>query len=190
MASSSASVAAMPVPSTDLIMRDFTMVRNYAVLEDEISMPDAPPSRTVQEQPWLRDVYMSICHELNHQDKVISEMHLHREDLALTASGLCKAYNMLFQQPHLIFDQQADALVTAQRQDFLQFETASTQFAEDVRLAIKDFEMLAMASISKTHIHSLEGLGASGADGTLPNLLPIHRASWRLLEHAGANQLA
>ena len=44
-----------------------------------------------------------------------------------------------------MFDQQADALATAQRQDFMQFETASTQFAEEVRLAIKFSEMSAKA---------------------------------------------
>ena len=34
--------------------------------------------------------------------------------------------------------------------------------------------------ISKTQNYYLEDLGALGADGRLPNLLPIHRASWRL----------
>ena len=53
-----------------------------------------------------------------------------REDPKLNAPGLCKAYNMLLRQQHLLFDQQAEALSTAQRQDFMQFETASTQFAE------------------------------------------------------------
>ena len=52
---------------------------------------------------------------------------------------------MLFRQQHLIFDRQADALATAQHQDFMQFETASTQFAEEVRLAIKYSEMSAKA---------------------------------------------
>ena len=36
MASASASAAATPAPSTDLIMRDFTMVRNNSVLEDDL----------------------------------------------------------------------------------------------------------------------------------------------------------
>ena len=44
---------------------------------------------------------------------------------------------MLLRQQHLMFDQQADTLATAQRQDFMKFEMASTLFAEDVRLAIK-----------------------------------------------------
>ena len=44
-----------------------------------------------------------------------------------------------------MFHQQADALATAQRQDFMQFETVSTQFAEEVRLAIKYSEMSAKA---------------------------------------------
>ena len=72
-------------------------------------------------------------------------MQLKREDPERNAPGLCKAYNMLLRQPHLIFDQQADALATAQRQDFMQFETASTLFAKEVRLAIKYSKMSAEA---------------------------------------------
>ena len=44
-----------------------------------------------------------------------------------------------------MFDQQAEVLATAQPQYFMQFETASTQFAEEVRLAIKYSEMSAEA---------------------------------------------
>ena len=72
-------------------------------------------------------------------------MQLNREDLERNAPGLCKAYNMLLRQQHLMFDQQADVLATAQCQEFMQFETASTQFAEEVRLAIKYSEMSAEA---------------------------------------------
>ena len=68
-----------------------------------------------------------------------------REDPDHNAPGLCKAYNMLLWQQHLLCDQQAEALSTAQRQDFMQFETASTQFAEEVRLVIKYSEMTAEA---------------------------------------------
>ena len=114
MASASAS-AATPAPDTDLVMRDFTMVRNNSVLDDEIQVPDAPPPRTVHGPQWLRDAYQAICHEINRLDRVIAEMQLNREDPERNAPGLCKAYNMLLRQQHLIFDQQADALATAQR---------------------------------------------------------------------------
>ena len=144
MASASAS-AATPAPDTDLFMRDFTIVRNNSVLDDEIQVPDAPPPRTVYGPQWLRDAYQAICHEINRLDRVSAEMQLNREDPERNAPGLCKAYNMLLWQQHLIFDQQADALATAQRQDFMQFEPASTQFAEEVRLAIKYSEMSAEA---------------------------------------------
>ena len=112
------------------------MVRNNSVLDDELQVPDAPPPRTVHGPQWLRNAYMAICHEINRLDRVIAEMQLAHEDPACTAPGLCKAYDMLLQQQHLLFDQQADALATAQRQDFMQFQTASTQFAEEVRLAV------------------------------------------------------
>ena len=108
-------------------------------------MSNAPPFQTVQGPQWFRDAYQSICHELNRLDRVIVEMQLNREDPKRNAPGLCKAYNMLLRQQHLMFDQQAEVLATAQRQDFMQFETTSTQFAEEVRLAIKYSEMLAEA---------------------------------------------
>ena len=103
MASASAS-AATPAPDTDLVMRDFTMVRNNSVLDDEIQVPDAPPPRTVHGPQWLCDAYQAICHEINSLDRVIAEMQLNREDPERNAPGLCKAYNMLLQQQHLIFD--------------------------------------------------------------------------------------
>ena len=118
MASASA-LAATPAPDTDLVMRDFTMVRNNSVLDDEIQVPGAPPPRTVYGPKWLRDAYQAICHEINRLDRVIAEMQLNREDPERNAPGLCKAYNMLLWQQHLIFDQQADALATAQRQNFM-----------------------------------------------------------------------
>ena len=112
MASASAS-AATPAPDTDLVMRDFTMVRNNSVLDDEIQEPDALPPQTVHGPQWLRDAYMAICHKFNPLDRVIAEMQLTNEDPARTAPGLCKVYNMLLRQQHLLFDQQADALATA-----------------------------------------------------------------------------
>ena len=148
--------ASTPAPDTNLVMRDFTMVRNNSVLDDKIQVPDAPPPRTVHGAKWLRDAYMSICHGVNRLDRVISEMQLNYEDPARNAPDLCKAYNMLLRQQHLLFDQQADALATAQRQDFMQFETASTQFAEEVQLAIKYSEMSAEARTQDAGLEMLK----------------------------------
>ena len=122
------------------------MVRNNSASDEEIHVPDAPPPWTMHGPQWLRDAYEAICHEINCLDWVIAEMQLNREDPERNAPGLYKAYNMLLRQQHLIFDQQADALAMAQPHDFMQFETASTQFAEEVRLAIKYSEMSAEAS--------------------------------------------
>ena len=141
----SASAAATPAPDTDLVMRDFTMVRKNSVLDDEIQVPDAPPPRTVHGPQWLRDAHQAICPEINRLDRVIYEIQLNREDPERNVPGLCNAYNMLLRQQHHMFDPQAEALATAQRQDFMQFETASTQFAEEFRLAIKYSEMSAEA---------------------------------------------
>ena len=109
----SASAAATPAPYTDLVMGHFTMVRNNSVLDDEIQIPNAPPPRIVHSPQLLHDTYMSICHEINRLDRVISEIQLAHEDPTRTAPGLFKSYNMLLRQQHLLFDQQADALATA-----------------------------------------------------------------------------
>ena len=98
MASASASAAATPAPSTDLVMRDFTMVRNNSVLEDDLQMEEAPHPRTVHGPQWLRDAYLSICHEINCLDGVITAMQDAREDPERNAPGLCKAYKMLLRQ--------------------------------------------------------------------------------------------
>ena len=121
------------------------MFRNNSVLKDDLQMEEAPPPRTVHGLQWLWDAYHSICHEINRLDGVITAMQDAREDPEHIAPGLCKAYNMLLRQQHLLFDQQAEALSTAQRQDFRQFEMASTHFADEVRLAIKYSEMTAEA---------------------------------------------
>ena len=156
----SASAAATHAADTDLIMRDVTMVRNNSVLDDEIQVPDAPPPPTVHGPQWLRDAYQAIYHEINRLDRVIAEMQLNREDPERNARGLCKAYNMLLRQEHLIFDQQADAQATALRQDFMQFETASTQFAEEVRLPIKYSEMTAEARTQDAGRETLKHLSS------------------------------
>ena len=121
------------------------MVRNNSVLEDNLQVEEAPPPRMVHGPQWLRDAYLSICHEINRLDGVITVMQDAREDPERNAPGLCKAYNMLLWQQHLLFDQQAESLSTAQCQDFMQFETASTQIAEEVQLAIKYSQMTAEA---------------------------------------------
>ena len=81
------------------------MVRNNSVLDDEIQVPDAPPPQTVHGPQWLRDADEAICHEIKRLDWVIAEMQFNREDPERNAPGLCKAYNMLLRQQHLIFNQ-------------------------------------------------------------------------------------
>ena len=121
------------------------MVRNNSVLEDDLQMEEAPPPRTVHGPQWLRDAYLSIYHKINCPDGVVTAMQDASEDPERNTPGLCKAYNMLLRQQHLLFNQQAEALSTAQRQDFMQFEMACTQFAEEVWLANKYSEMTAEA---------------------------------------------
>ena len=81
------------------------MLRNNSVLVDDLQMEEAPPPRMVHGLQWLRDAYLLICHEINGLDGVMTAMQDAREDPSRNAPGLCKAYNMLLQQQHLLFDQ-------------------------------------------------------------------------------------
>ena len=90
------------------------MVRNNSVLTEDLLIEEAPPPRTVHGPQWLRDAYLSICHEINRLDGVITAMQDAREDPERNAPGLCKAYNILLRQQPRLFDQQAEALSTAQ----------------------------------------------------------------------------
>ena len=96
MASASASATAAPVPSAYLVMRDFTMVRNNSVLEDDLQMEEAPPPRKVHGPQWLRDAYLSISHEINHLDGVITAMQDAREDHERNSPGLCKVLHLMW----------------------------------------------------------------------------------------------
>ena len=80
MASASASAAATPAPSTNLVMPDLTMVRNNSVLEDKISMPDAPPYQTVQGLQCRNNAYMVMRHWTRFGT---TAAHLEREALML-----------------------------------------------------------------------------------------------------------
>ena len=82
-------------------------------------MEEAAPPQTVHGPQWLCDAYLSICHELNRLYGVFTSMQVAHEDPEHNASGQFQAYNMLLQQQHLLFDQQAEDLFTAQRQDFM-----------------------------------------------------------------------
>ena len=57
-------------------------------------MEEAPPPKMVQGPQWLRDAYLSICHEINRLDRVITAMQDAREDPDRNSPVLFKAYNM------------------------------------------------------------------------------------------------
>ena len=53
------------------------------------------------------------------------------------APGIVAAYHTLLKQQNSVFEQQSDELQSAGHLDYVQFEAASNQFAEETRMALE-----------------------------------------------------
>ena len=144
MASSAASSYAVPAGmSFELACRDWTMEKHSSVLEDEL-MEDAPgqsvsagstpavTARKVIAPVWLQRAYEKINNDLQSMATVIQKLQDERQDPNHVAPGIVAAYHPLLKQQNVLFEQQTDDLQSARRLDYVQFEAASTQFAEEI----------------------------------------------------------
>ena len=68
---------------------------------------------------------------------VIQKLQDERQDPNHVAPGIVAAYHTLLKQQNVLFEQQTDDLQSARRLDYVQFEAASTQFAEETRMALE-----------------------------------------------------
>ena len=68
---------------------------------------------------------------------VIQKLQDERQDPNHIAPGIVAAYHTLLKQQNVLFEQQTDDLQSARRLDYVQFEAASTQFAEETRMALE-----------------------------------------------------
>ena len=68
---------------------------------------------------------------------VIQKLLSECQDPNHVAPDIVAAYHMLLKQQNALFEQQTEDLQTACRVDYVQFEAASTQFAEETRLALE-----------------------------------------------------
>ena len=143
-ASSSAPAAPM---SFELACRDWTMEKHSSVLEDEL-MEDAPghsvsagstpavTARKVNTPVWLQRAYDRINGDLQSMATVIQKLLDKRQDPNHVAPGTVAAYHTLLKQQNVLFEQYTEDLDSARRLDYVQFEAASTQFAEETRMAL------------------------------------------------------
>lgn len=136
---------------TDVVMRDFVMVKYDNVLEkDDVSMSDALEyTKRVNAPRWLSDAYGRISNDIRHLGEALVQLKNEQQDPNVVAPRLVQAYNVMLQQQNALFDQQADALRNAQRHDFRRLEAASTQFASEISMAVQYAQLKAEDKISE-----------------------------------------
>ena len=124
------------------------MEKHSSVLEDEL-MENTPgqsvsagstlavTARKVNAPVWLQRAYNKINGDLQSMATVIQKLLDKRQDPNHVAPGIVAAYHTLLKQQNFLFEQQSEALQSARRLDYVQFEAASTQFAEETRMALE-----------------------------------------------------
>ena len=154
MASSTASSSTEPL-RRELVCRDWNMEKHTSVLEDEL-MENAPgqsvtagstpavTAGTVNAPIWLQRAYDKINNDLQSMVTVNQKLLSERQDPNHVAPGIVDAYHTLLKQQNALFEQQTEDLQTARRVDYVQFEAASTQFAEETRMALEYVSKSAM----------------------------------------------
>ena len=118
-----------------------------SVLEDDL-MEDAPgqlvaagstladTARKVNAPVWLQRAYKKINNDLQSKAMVIQKHQDEREDPNHVAPSIVVAYHTLHKQQNVLFWLQTDDLQSVRRLDYVHFEAASTQFAEETRMAL------------------------------------------------------
>ena len=86
---------------------------------------------------WLQRAYEKINSNLQNMVTVIQKLQDERQESNHVASSTGATYHTLLKQQNVLFAQQTEDLQSARRLDYVQFDVASTQFAEETRMAIK-----------------------------------------------------
>ena len=81
--------------------------------------------------------YEKINNDLQSMATVIQKLQDEHHDPNHVAPGIVAAYHMLLKQQNVLFKQQTDNIQSAFRLVYVQFESASTQFAEETRMALE-----------------------------------------------------
>src|SRR6266705_2581609 len=83
----------------------------------------------------MSDAYGRISSDIRRLGDALVLLRQQQQDPNAVAPHLVQAYKAMLQQQDALFAQQTDALYNAQRQDYLRLEAASTQFANEIRVA-------------------------------------------------------
>src|SRR6266705_1984469 len=83
----------------------------------------------------MSDAYGRISSNIRRLGDALVLLRQQQQDPNAVAPHLVQAYKAMLQQQDALFAQQNDALYNAQRQDYLRLEAASTQFANEIRVA-------------------------------------------------------
>ena len=148
MASASVSSSAAPERmSFELACRDWTMEKHSTVLEDKhieeaqgqsVSAGStlAVPAGKLNAPVWLQRAYDKINGDLQSMATVIQKLLDECQDRNHVAPGIVATCHTLLTHLNFLFEQQSEELQSALRLDYVQFEAASTQFAQDSRMAL------------------------------------------------------
>ena len=124
------------------------MEKHSSFLEDEL-MEDTPGqsvsagstpaviARKVNTPIFLHRAYDKINADLQSIATVIQKLLDERLDPNHVAPGIVDTYQTLLKQQNSLFAQQTEELQTARHLDYVQFETASTQFAKESCMALE-----------------------------------------------------
>src|SRR5436853_4867572 len=111
----------------------FTMTQYQSVLDDDQEMTDDAPVRKVIAPLWLSNMYGNICSQITEMGNVIQSLKDQQQDAQHVFPGIVRAYNLLLEQQHQLYDTQTQTLTRAQRHDFARYEQASIQFASETK---------------------------------------------------------
>src|SRR5436853_2776670 len=158
MASSSSS------QDQQLQLRDFTMTKYQSVLDDDQEMMDDAPVRKVNAPLWLSNMYGNICSQITEMGNVIQSLKDQQQDPQHVSPGIVRAYNLLLEQQHQLYNTQTQNLTRAQRHDFARYENASIQFASETKMAIEYVRLSAESKVASQGKKMLDHIGALAAE--------------------------
>ena len=94
-------------------------------------------ARTVNALIWPQRTYNEINHDHQSMATVIQRLLSECQDPNHVAPGIIAAYHTLLRQQNALFEQQTEDLQIAYHINYVQFKAASTQFAEETRMAVE-----------------------------------------------------
>src|SRR5258705_4559891 len=145
MASSSSTAA-----SVALEIRDVGVMRITSVFDDvDELMHDPEPAKKINLATWMADIYQKLGDEVETLGDAIDALRRASQDPRQTAPHLVRAYEQTLRSQHEFCERTEHNIQLARREDFQNFEAASTQFASKMRLSMEFVQMSAEQQIAE-----------------------------------------